>query len=621
MPQELQIVPRWLQPHVMTVINDNTQFDDEAQVTDNNIKFLSIFRSSQGIDNVFIKKDSLKDFTRTYGHEDFRKYGQPLMMPIAHLEGGDATVYCMRVMPEDATYSNVIISLKYKKDEATGKFIIRYDFDYTDEATSQSVLEIKAMALETEDPDVDGFIKVPIINVRMAGRGEYGNKFRLRIAHNYDYEKDYQIKMFSFEALSSASGLVKLASYIGSVCTSPKYNASTLINDVIDEAEVGSSYFDIRVNEDNFEGIYNEFKEFVKSLPEDKQDVIPELDTFDPFFGLKVASTEANKNIEIDTSYDGVITIDTPEGIVLAGGDEGAFSDTADPQDREAAITKAYSDAFEGNIDRHILSSTRIPVDVMLDANYPYEVKQSMVELANLRESALCYMDSGVINNTAEIENILADYGMFNTRNISKDFQYYMVRDRITKKKIPVTMTFFYARKIAQHMKTYGNHVPFVKKYATLTGHVVNSLKPAIELVDMELKEKLYENRFNYWETIEENVFQKGCQNTSQNINSDLLEENNMHVLFELKRILEKDANENLYNFANAEDRKQFKEYEEAKFANWIGRKLYSFNIDFQMSPWEAERSILHCYVSVQFRTLNKRTIIEIDVNKRDFTA
>ena len=57
------------------------------------------------------------------------------------------------------------------------------------------------------------------------------------------------------------------------------------------------------------------------------------------------------------------------------------------------------------------------------------------------------------------------------------------------------------------------------------------------------------------------------------------------------------------------------------KFADWIGRKVYSFTISFDMNTWEAERSILHCYVAVQFRTLNKRTIIEIDVNKRDFTA
>lgn len=621
MPQELQIVPKWLQPHVMTVINDNTQFDDEVSIQDDNVKFLAVFRSSQGIDNVFIKKTNLKDFIRTYGKEDFKKYGQPLMMPIAELESGNATVYCMRVMPEDAAYANAIVSLMYKRDDETGKFTIKYACDFASDVKTPSVLDIKAMSLEDTDPDPLGFVKIPLINIRMAGRGVYGDKFRFRIAHNYDYEKDYQIKMYSFEAISAANGLSKVASYVGSLYTSPKYHASTLINDVIDDAELGSSYFDIRVNEDNFERVYNEFVDFVQGLSPELQDTIPAIDEFDPFFGLKIASNEAHKNITIDTETEGAISIDTPEGNALSGGSDGQFGDIIDAPTREAAITKAYCDAFEGNLDKHILSPARIPLDVMLDANYPYEAKQSLAELANLRESALLYLDAGIITNTSEIENLLVDYQLFNTRNISKDFQHYLIRDRLTKKKIPVTTTFFYARKIAGHFKTYGKHVPFVKKYSTLTGHVKNSLKPAIELVDMELKEKLYENRFNYWETIEENVFQKGCQNTSQNINSDLLEENNMHVLFDMKRILEKDANENLYNFANAEERKQFKEYEEAKFANWIGRQVYSFTIDFQMNEWEAERSILHCYVGVQFRTLNKRTIIEIDVNKRDFTA
>ncbi len=621
MPQELQIVPKWLQPHVMTVINDNTQFDDSVSTQDDNVKFLAVFRSSQGPDNMFIKKTKLNDFFRTYGTEDYKKYGQPLMMPIAELEAGQATVYCMRVMPEDAGYSNAILSLLYKKDEENGKFVIKFTSDYATEVTTPNVLELKALGLEEDLPDADGFVKVPLINIRMSGRGVYGDKFRFRIAHNFDYEKDYKIKMFSFEAITAASGLTKVANYVGSIITSPRYNASTLINDVIDEAEAGSSYFDIRVNEDNLERVYNEFVSFVEALPEDKRDTIPTVDEFDPFFGLKVASTELNTNMEILTGVEGAISVDTPEGNVLAGGTDGAFDEKADPIAREAAITKAYCDAFEGVTDREILSPARVPITVFLDAQYPYDAKVSLANLANLRESSLLYLDSGIITNTAEIENLFVDYAQFNTRNISKDFQYYLIRDRVTKKKIAVSTTFFYARKMAAHIKTYGNHVPFVKKYAMLTGHVKNSLKPAIELMDMELKEKLYENRFNYWETVEEDVFQKGCQNTSQNINSDLLEENNMHVLFEMKRILEKDANDNLYNFANAENRKQFKEYEEAKFANWIGRKVETFTIDFQMNEWEAERSILHCYVGVQFRTLNKRTIIEIDVNKRNFSS
>ena len=39
------------------------------------------------------------------------------------------------------------------------------------------------------------------------------------------------------------------------------------------------------------------------------------------------------------------------------------------------------------------------------------------------------------------------------------------------------------------------------------------------------------------------------------------------------------------------------------------------------MNEWEADRSILHCYLSVTFRGLMKRAILEIDINKRDNSA
>ena len=137
----------------------------------------------------------------------------------------------------------------------------------------------------------------------------------------------------------------------------------------------------------------------------------------------------------------------------------------------------------------------------------------------------------------------------------------------------------------------------------------------------MDIKEKLYENRVNYFETLEENVYQRCSQNTAQSINSDLLEENNMNTLFAIKRIIEKDCWSELYDFTSAEDRVRFTEFEMAKFSNWQGSKVDTIEITFDVNEWEAERSIVHCYVAVQFRNLNKRTIIEIDVNKRNFLS
>ena len=83
------------------------------------------------------------------------------------------------------------------------------------------------------------------------------------------------------------------------------------------------------------------------------------------------------------------------------------------------------------------------------------------------------------------------------------------------------------------------------------------------------------------------------------------------------KVIVEADISERLYDFADAETRQRFRNYEVAKFANWSGREVESFDIDFRMNTFEAERSILHAYIVITFRGIQKRAILEIDINKR----
>lgn len=640
MAQEVQIVPKYLHSHVETYINDYTQFEDEAvNEVDTNNKFICVFRSSKGIDNVLVKKTKLDDFKKTYGSSDYAKYGQPLMMPIAMLKSESATVNCMRVMPDDAFAANSILSLSYKMDEAAGKMIIKYSSSYIDKDAFKDdlgvidttafnthkrfkkELRIQAQNLRNDEPDVDGFKTIPLVTFRMAGRGVYGNDYRWRISRNTDYEYNYGIKMYSFEALNASNGIETESTAVGCLVTSQKYSGLTLINDILDNKENGSLVMDVQVFDDYVEDLYNEFVEFVTSLDADKQDEIPDIDEFDPLFGMGVASSTKNKNIEImaETLNGDIISVDRVEGVPLSGGNDGAFDSSNDEQAIYEAEMECYTKAFQGDYDRFILSTRRTPCDALLDANYPFPVKKVLAELANLRESSICYMDAGIETTLYNVDNVIEEYSVFNTRNISKEFQHYTVKDYDTKKKCEVTVTFFYAQALAAHYHNYGSYIPFVKSYAQISGHVKNTLEPCITDLDMDLKEKLYINRINYFEEIEENVYQRCSQNTAQMENSDLLEENNMNTLFEIKKIVERDCWDGLYDFTSAESRALFSEVEQAKFSDWQGSRLDTISIEFSVNEWEAERSIVHCYIAVQFRTLNKRTIIEIDVNKRNF--
>ena len=465
-------------------------------------------------------------------------------------------------------------------------------------------------------------------------------------------------------------------------------NKTYEIDDILEETERGIVPVDTYVNEENVEDIYDAYIKFCNeqhvlleaeyqrkleeyAIPEGmlegtvevteeyaemveemlkieemidatEQEELPDLDEFDPVFGLKVASTsmlpfisftqpiseadmespdyDANDYTSTDESM--LAELGSTKGVELGNGDEGDFDPKVDAETRQAAIEAAYTKAYDGTYDRRILTARRIPANAFWDANYPYSVKQTIVNLTLLRKDCIFYMDCGMDYTTFSSENIhrlLNDYSFVDHCLVSKNLQYYTVRESTTSKRVKVTTTYYLAAQYAQHIGNYGPHIPFVKASAELSGHVRDSLTPSIEDYETELKETLYTNRFNYFETLDENVFQRATQSTSQMAETDLIEENNVTVLYDIKRDIERDVQERLYNFADASSRSSFAAYEKAKYSAWVGSRILSIDIQFTANQWESEHSILHCYLAVVFRGLQKRAIVEIDINKRNY--
>ena len=689
MPSKTQIVPKYLHSHVETIINDNTEFTEStSQPVDSNARFISVFTSDKGIDNKLIKFTTLQDFVNTYGQSNYAKHGQALMMPMALLNSGYATVYAMRVMPHDAFAANSVLYLYYKMttdNNSSPVFKIRFgastisksEFSGASSYSNNDILK-ESLRLKVEsrktDADANGvpaaitytgeeaylnddnlsgdtayWRRVPIAIFTMNGKGTYGNYYRWRIVRDKKYEKNYGIKIFNFECIDTSNGVNVEQTYSGAMVTSPKFNNITLINDIIENEDPGVVHMDVYSFEDNVEEVYQAYRYWIGSIGGTVEyndinlpDGFPEsADEFDIFFGRKVLSDEFQPNLDIieegnRTSDDDnkSITVDRVNGIPLSSGTDGSFDTSIDYPDinnptiihkgvdyAKEVRNELFIEAFSGELDSTILSTRRIPCRAIFDANYDPSVKYAIYDLITHRGDCIFYLDTGINTNVADIDDIIEQYKGFNSRLCSKNWNWYYARDYVTKKKIPVTITYFLAQRLPRHLVVEGGHIPFVKAVSQLSGHIKNTLYPIIDDIDMEIKEKLYEARINYYEVLAENVFQRCCQNTAQTINSDLLEENNMHTLLEIKRILEIDCFNNLYNFTSASERNNFAEYEKAKFADWIGRKVQSFNVRFDVNEWEMERSIIHCYAEVQFRNLVKRTIIEIDVNKRDFLA
>lgn len=716
MAQTIQIVPRFSFPYVETVINDYTVYDDTVTdygISDPTVRYIFPFVSPKGIDNKFIRKRGRVNIVSAYGESNHKLYGQPLMQTLEVAKSPYAEIWCMRVMPENATAAHKVIDAYYLADDSGDASARKFRVKFTARAAGEdddpiiTEADLKAFAKKhvgtaagTIYVDGEGYTEVPgVIRMHSAGRGKYGNAYRVRFSQNMNYEADYGVKFYTVEILSTEKGFVKTSTYVGGAVTSSKYNTATHINDILDDQAEGVVPVFVKTDEDAITDIFDAYIAWLTNLIPDLQDeydakyaeyAIPEgmmdgtinvtteyadrvaeltaiqakinyavnattvwdPDQFDLFFGRQVGSLEDDPFIafpdklddSVDTSADDYAAADYTQsdiidlsgltGLRLESGSDGYFENPRTFQDvdpitgevttvqwtRDDEIAHCYLQAFSGEYDAKILSHVRIGVDALWDANYPFEVKNALVSLATLRNDSICYLDCGISSSFGvnALENIIKDYAVFNDFRVSKNIQQYVTREDSTKKRITVTMTYFLASQFANHLVINGGHIPFVRRYCQLSGHVAGSLYPCVEDYDSSLKERLVQNRFNYFEALAENVFQRAVQNTSQVQSSDLLEENNVITLFEIKRSVEADIRDRLYDFSDQNTRADFKAYEAAKFQGWGGKKVQSVDIEFSMNAFENQRSILHAYVAVVFRGLQKRAILEIDVNPRD---
>lgn len=620
MPRSGQIIPEYLVPHVQTYINDNTTFEDFAATPDEGTRLVCVFASSRGEDGVIKTFNNLNEYIAEYGKPNYNLYGQPGYMPYAALKSGKCKVYCERVMPSDAKYANLVVAVKTKidteTDPANPTLVVKFEALNTD-VDNKQMLEVNLESVDNE-LDAEGFRAYPLLAIGAKGRGLYGNAFAVRITSDILSDRENQYKNYNFQVLDVESGINMVESFRGSLYPNAIVGKTSIyLEDVLNDDEYGSSKLFAKFSPKGFEDVYAQYQEcfFDNNVP-------VSIEEFDIITG-RTKNNKAIPNLRIEVA-EGVPALDSAEGILLGGGTDGAFDTTIPTETRQAAIDAEYIKAMQGKepYDKAITSKRRTPAELILDANYSAEVKAALVELILKRYDAYGMLDGGLLYTARDAELWLEENASVADFIICKEVSHAQIKDPFTGRAIPMTYPYFYAATIGNHDENYGNQTPFQgEKFAKLTGYIKNTVRPAIDADDLETKETLYTARANFIECIAEDSYIRGVQGTSQNNWSDLSEENNVRVLLEMKRKLEEYVSSKIYNFAEPEDRLRFTEAATRMFEPYIGNKCRTCSVYFDMNPWEEERSILHCYLSVVFRTMAKRGIIEIDINKRVSTT
>ena len=357
-------------------------------------------------------------------------------------------------------------------------------------------------------------------------------------------------------------------------------------------------------------------------------------------------------------------------------------------------IAREQVKALRGQKDARILSPYRIDLDFIFDANYnmtsdgslednslaalysnstvltdsdyqqlavvntkdavvdtsDINVKQALFDLNRFRNrngmtvgpdlGAGChlYLDCGLIglksiDSSSELQDTIDMFSAITGRDVSIDFGSYDIYDPYTGKRISVTVDYFIALNLVDHIMRYGLNKPFASKYARMTAIQTNStvsqvnamirdsFRPDIDIIDWDVKESLYNGRFNYYISSNEGrLVERAAQNTRQLDASCLLEENNARVLNTLKKGLDEACRGYLYEWNEPEQRKGYTDSQMAIYKPWIGTMVQDINIYFDANEWEQKRMIMHCYCDVAFRDIVKRVILEININRADYS-
>ena len=634
MPVPYQIIPEHVYPHQATYINDNTEVSKTYSTSSSDVTaLLCVFASPKGRDNkVLTISDGSQGFVNEYGIGPFSLYGQPLLNAYHAAMSGACVLHCMRVTPDDASYSNVTLIAKYKIEETTnpdahevtGKTLKIMYYAKSSNAELSALSDLDACCTVDSTPDEEGFTAVKLMTVGCQGKGSYGKNLRFRITSDRTSDKDNNFKNYFFGVYDNTSGMVQKEQFNVVFNSDAMYsNVSLYAEDVINDSISGSTQVKIACFDDGFKALYDAYMQV-------NPDCTLTCVEFDPFFGLDKNTRQALPNLTIlsdaEASPAGAnespIAVSSTEGVSLLGGSDGSLASSVDEETRKTTLDNLYLQAFTGTIDPQIKSKNRFPTTFIMDANYPVNVKLALANLAIKRGDCMAMLDCGTgITTKASVKAYIDEnFGSsVNNRLITIEPYCMKVRDPYSYKAITVTSTYWLSGRYPTHIAEWnGKHRPLAgNTFGIIDGYIHDSVYPVFdEDLDSDVMDELAEAHVNFAKYNANQIVVRAMQDTKQYKQTNLSEQNNTLILLDIKRDCERLCAAYEYDFSEPTDIARFNADIEVVASKYREAQVRSINAYFDKSDWEAERNILHLYVEMVHKDLIRITIIEIDVNR-----
>ena len=530
--------------------------------------FMLGFSSEKGPEDLRLVKGNT--FNKLYGDDiSFVKHGQPLLQA-ALIASNGGTILAKRVVAEDATLANIAVIAKVKSKEvqktnALGELLYT-DKDTQEETTEKDgneaimitvasiVYECKSVEsaknLETIkttielDTDLEGkqdstFV-YPLFILADNGRGISNKRFRIAPDYNTSKYADYMTYVFS--TIEKNKTVESFTFTMNPDVIEAGVNRS--IDNVI---KTSSNQLVAKLFEANLYA-------FVEKVAEISKNTVEYCVNNDLLFGR---DKRGNLIPSVVVDLDKGANLSYTYGINLENGDNGEFG-TA-PFGTEA-YKQQLVELFNGTFSNEIYDVDNYKIDLIVDANYPNEVKRAIESFADFREDFVYIRDMGL--NLKTIDEIISN----NAENSSSRYcatyhTSYDIIDPYTKKQISVTIGYSLTRLLMEHFKNGRNRPLAGQLYNMIIPEAiegtVNFLPKVTPAYDQ--KETLHEARINYASYFD-GVLTLETLFASQEKDSQFSYINNVLAIQEVIKAIRTRCPKTRYSFIDGDDLEKYKE-------------------------------------------------------------
>ena len=454
--------------------------------------FLCVFSADKGTEE--ITDLTYTDFRKMYGdNADFFKHGQPLIQAHKILAAG-GRVLGKRLVADDATLANLVILAEIiVSDIPTVKFTKQTVTD------AKTFAQVKDAALELKTTTT-----FPLFIICDNGRGESFKN--VRIAPDYDASKTLDFMLYNIQDIEGVT--VMESNRFSLDPDAITYSGNSKKNMALQKSTM---------NQIKAECLVDSFKEFIDKLGTEAGYVIPDEETgenivdYSTLYNLDILNACSKKGLPLTT-----FNVDTTEldmkatyGYTLKSGDNGSFGSAPFPGENGASTEwiNTATEFLSAEVPSPYYSYDEIydldyhKIDFCVDANYPDDIKNLIVELANFREDFFYFRDLGIdIDNIDEVIEKVGDATWSHSPFVGDYMTTYDIIDDFSKKQIKVTMLHGVAPLLVNHYMNNPN-APIAGEFNhfIITEMVDNTLNIIPRITPKrDMKTELDDLRVNY---------------------------------------------------------------------------------------------------------------------------